>query len=364
MFLSKLALRHFKNHSERNFEFKSKLSCLIGNNGAGKTNILDSIYYLCLTKSYFGHTDQQNITFGQNFFRLDADIRKDGQTYQITFKYGSNRRKELLVNDVPKTTYGLHIGEFPVVMITPQDSEMIYGGSEERRKFLDATIAQVNRKYLENLMHYNQFLAQRNALLKSFAEKNTLDKPLLETYDQQLHALGTEIFEARKTVLERLQQIFEYFYSVLSLEREQVSFRYSSQLTENTLDELLERNLQRDLVLQRTESGIHKDDIEFYIGTNKIKRFGSQGQQKSFLLALKMAQYQFIRGAKGFMPFLLIDDIFDKLDADRSAALLNIICGDDFGQVFITDTESGLIEDALQQQKHLYEIFKIESAGG
>jgi DNA replication and repair protein RecF len=359
VFLSKLALLQFKNHTQREFQFSRKINCIIGNNGIGKTNVLDAIYYLCLTKSYFGHTDQQNIHFGKDFFRIDAALRREKNEHHITYKFQNSRKKELLVDDIPVPRLSMHVGQYPVVMIAPDDSVLVTGGSEERRKFLDSAISQIQIKYLENLMLYNQYLAQRNAALKEFAERNTLDKALLETYNHKLHVLGTEIFEARALVIERLQPIFSYYYETLSLQREKVSFQYASQLKEAPLDTLLEKNLKRDLILQRTESGIHKDDIEFFIGTNKIKRFGSQGQQKSFVVAMKMAQYQFIRAAKGFMPFLLIDDIFDKLDPDRSRELLNIISGEDFGQVFLSDTDSGVIETALNNKQKLYEVVNM-----
>ncbi|MBK8657298.1 MAG: DNA replication and repair protein RecF [Bacteroidetes bacterium] len=359
MFLSKLALLQFKNHPQREFQFSRKINCLIGNNGIGKTNVLDAIYYLCLTKSYFGHNDQQNILFGKDFFRIDATLVRDQTKHTITYKFQNSRKKELLVNEVPVPKFSTHVGQYPVVMIAPDDNALVTGGSEERRKFLDSTISQVQMKYLENLMQYNQFLSQRNAALKEFAEHNTLDKALLETYNHKLHVLGTEIFEARSLVIERLQPIFSYYYETLSLQREKVSFQYASQLRDTPLESLLEKNLKRDLILQRTESGIHKDDIEFFIDSNKIKRFGSQGQQKSFVVAMKMAQYQFIRAAKGFRPFLLIDDIFDKLDPDRSRELLNIIAGDDFGQVFLSDTDSTVIETALRENPKIYEILNI-----
>lgn len=356
MFLSKLALLHFKNHEQRTVSFQKKINCFIGNNGAGKTNLLDAIYYLCLTKSYFSATDAQNILFGRDFFRLEGNLTTPDGAFHVVYKLVGGKKKELLVNDVSVPKLSAHIGHFPAVMIAPDDNQLVLGSSEERRKFIDATISQVNIQYLEWLMAYNKYLAQRNAALKEFAEKKRTDKVLLESYNAQLAILGTKIFEARQTVIEQLQPIFNYFYSELSLEREKVSFGYVSQLSEKPLDILLEENQQKDLILQRTECGIHRDDLDFFIGTNKLKRFGSQGQQKSFIISLKLAQHQFISKAKGFHPLLLIDDIFDKLDNDRSRQLLNIVCSENFGQVFITDTDEQHILSELGNEAEIFSI--------
>lgn len=356
MFLSKLALLHFKNHEQRTVSFSKKVNCFIGNNGAGKTNLLDAIYYLCLTKSYFSSTDVQNILFGKDFFRLEGNLTTPLGAFHVVYKLLGGRKKELFVNDVTVPKLSAHIGHFPAVMIAPDDNQLVLGSSEERRRFIDATISQVNIQYLEWLILYNKFLAQRNATLKDFAEKKRTDMDLLESYNVQLHTLGTKIYEARQTVVEQLQPIFNYYYSELSLEREQVSFQYVSQLTDKPLDILLEETLQKDLLLQRTECGIHRDDLDFFIGNNKLKRFGSQGQQKSFIISLKLAQHQFISKAKGFHPLLLIDDIFDKLDNDRSRQLLHIILSDNFGQVFITDTDEQHILNELGNESEIVTV--------
>ncbi len=379
MFLNKLTLLNFKNHASLSLPFSKKINCFIGKNGSGKTNIIDSVYYLCLTKSYFNNVDQQNILFGQDFFRLDGELNKvvgdntsndsTHENFHITYKLPSNKRKELIVNDniIPKLSD--HIGNFPCIIISPDDSQLILGSSEERRKFLDGTISQINHQYLEWLIVYTKLLAQRNAALKQFAETKRPDRQLLESYDKQLIPLGTNIHQARKVVMAKLQPVFQSFYKEISLEREMVSFSYYSQLNDKPFDELLQGSLQKDLMLQRTDVGIHKDDMEFFISpqtpegglnaNNKMKKFGSQGQQKSFIISMKFAQYELIKQAASHKPLLLIDDIFDKLDNDRSRQLIDLIASDAFGQVFLTDTDDAHIRETLQGREDLFEVIQV-----
>lgn len=377
MYLSKVSLLNFKNHESLSLSFTKKINCLIGRNGVGKTNILDSVYYLCLTKSYFNPVDQQNILFGKDFFRLEGRFKKPAGAFEVVYKLPPNKRKELLINDISIPKLSDHIGNFPCIIISPDDSQLILGSSEERRKFLDGTISQINHQYLEWLISYNKILAQRNATLKRFAETKRTDKQLLETYDSQLIPLGTKIYGARKVVMERLQPVFQKFYKDISLERELVSFSYYSQLNEKPLDILLEESLGKDLALQRTDVGVHKDDMEFFItpkspkgdlnANSRMKKFGSQGQQKSFIIAMKFAQYELVKqGIIGSdtnempgKPVLLIDDIFDKLDNDRSQKLIALIAGDDFGQVFLTDTDDAHIRQTLDGREDLFEVINI-----
>lgn len=363
MFLQNLTLLNFKNHAAKKLIFNKKINCFIGNNGVGKTNLLDAVYYLCLTKSYFNTTDAQNMLFGQDFFRLEGNLRTNDRPVQVVFKVQAPRKKELIVNDAPVPRLSAHIGQLPAVMIAPDDNQLILGGSEERRRFLDSTISQVNHSYLEWLMQYNKYLAQRNSALKEFAERRQVDKTLLESYNVRLAELGTKIYETRRVAIEKLQPLFRQFYNQLSLERDIVHFSYESQLHQKPLEQLLESGLEKDLALQRTEWGIHKDDLEFYISPQgneaaKIKKFGSQGQQKSFILSLKLAEHQFIKNATGLLPFLLIDDIFDKLDPDRSRQLMQLISSDDFGQVFITDTDDSHIREELDALQN-FEVFAV-----
>lgn len=361
MFLSNIQLLNFKNHEQLSKSFSKKINCLIGRNGAGKTNMIDAIYYLCLTKSYFNSVDQQNVLFGKDFFRVDGKFSKPDGAFEVVYKFNVSKRKELLINDVTVPKLSDHIGGFPCIIISPDDSQLLLGGSEERRKFLDSTISQINHEYLEWLMTYNKTLAQRNASLKLFAETRTTDKHLLETYDRQLVPLATKIYEARKTVLQKMQPIFQQHYKTISLEREPVSFTYYSQLNETPLADLLKISLQKDLALQRTDAGIHKDDLEFFIGSGKMKKFGSQGQQKSFIISMKFAQYEMIKNAAGpgLKPILLIDDIFDKLDNDRSQQLVELIAGELFGQVFLTDTDDAHIRKTLFGKEDKYEVINV-----
>lgn len=359
MFLRKINLVNFKNHETRQFSFEKRINCIIGNNGTGKTNLLDAIYYLCLTKSYFNSIDQQNILFDRDFFRLEGEFEKEQAKYHLVYKLPAGKKKEVIINDTPLTRLSDHIGNFPAIIISPDDSQLIMGSSEERRKFIDTTISQVNHDYLNQLILYNKILAQRNAALKKFAETRRTDRTLIESYNQQLVPLGIKIHEARKIVTEKLSPMFQTFYQQVSLEREKTRFVYISQLNEKPFDELLKDNFERDLMLQRTDGGIHKDELEFYIGANKLKKFGSQGQQKSFIIAIKFAQYHFIKVNKNFAPVLLIDDIFDKLDQDRSRKLVELIAGDEFEQVFITDTDEKHISEALYDKEELFSIIRF-----
>ena len=359
MFLRKLALLNFKNHPQHHVRFTAKINCIIGNNGVGKTNLLDAIYYLCLTKSYFNAVDQQNILFQTDFFRLEGEFEKQEQPYHIVYKLAAGRKKELTVNEAAVNKLSDHIGQFPAIIITPDDSQLILGNSDERRRFLDNTISQVNRQYLLWVMEYNKVLAQRNTALKRFAEAGTFNRDLIAAYNHKLVPLGDAIHQARQTAIRQLLPAFNRYYGIISLAREQVNLAYVSQLNEKPLEVLLHDNLQRDALLQRTEAGIHKDDIDFFIGENKLKKFGSQGQQKSFVVAIKLAQYRFIQQMKGYHPVLLIDDIFDKLDNDRSRKLVEVIAGDDFGQVFLTDTDDAHISHALKGREEHFEVFQL-----
>ena len=335
------------------------MNCFIGSNGVGKTNILDAIHYISLTKSYFNATDQQNIRFGTDFMRLEAATTISGEAYQIVCRLPIGKKKEFIVNDIAYRKMSDHIGLMPVVMIAPDDNQLIIGSSEERRKFIDNTISQIDREYLEHLILYNKYLEQRNALLKNINTTGHRDNILLENYDENLAKYGTSIHHKRKTALDELETIFKHYHPIVCLDREETSFEYDSLQNDTPLSELLKKNIAKEIIMERTLSGPHRDDVVFSIGGNKLKRFGSQGQQKSFLIALKLAQYQYIKKHISFLPFLLIDDIFDKIDKERSKQLVQLLSGADFGQIFITDTEEMHIMDELSGYPELFEIFKI-----
>ena len=359
MLLSSIHLTNFKNHEKLDFTFSKKINCFIGNNGVGKTNILDAIHYLCLTKSYFNATDQQNIKFSTEFMRLQADATISNEPYHIVCKLPIGKKKDFSVSEISYKRMSDHIGLMPVVMIAPDDNQLIIGSSEERRKFIDNTISQVDKEYLEHLILYNKYLDQRNALLKSINTSGHRDELLLENYADNLAKYGTSIHQKRKDTLEELEGIFAYYHRIVCLEREETAFEYDSLQNEESLSTLLRRNISKEIMLERTLAGPHRDDISFTIQKNKLKRFGSQGQQKSFLIALKLAQYHFIKKHKSFLPLLLIDDIFDKIDSERSRQLVQLLSGDQFGQIFITDTEEIHITDELASRPELFEIFKI-----
>lgn len=359
MFLRKLALLNFKNHTDIHFEFTKKVVAFTGNNGVGKTNILDSIYYLCLTKSYFNTTDQQNIRQGSEFFRIEGDITRQHENFNILYKLMQGRKKELLVNDIPVIKLGDHIGKFPAVIITPDDNQLVLGGSEERRRFLDSTLSQVNTLYLEKLILYNKLLTQRNALLKRFAESGRTDKTLLDTYNVQLAESGQYIYQIRKDAVSQLEPVFQQHYATLSLQRERVRFEYESQLHGQNYYQLLDKYTDRDIMLQRTDCGIHKDDLSFYLGDSKLKKFGSQGQQKTFVISLKLAEYSYIKQHNLLHPILLIDDIYDKLDEDRSKCLSQYIMQEPFKQVFITHTSQKQVERYMGSDIADVQIFAL-----
>ena len=363
MFLRSIHLANFKNHEKRSFDFSRKVNCFIGPNGAGKTNILDAIHYLSLTRSYFNSTDQQNIRFNADFLRLDGKVEINGsQQYEIVCKLPVGKKKDFAVNDLSYRRMSEHIGLMPVVMIAPDDSVLISGSSEERRKFIDNTISQTDREYLDSLVLYNKYLDQRNALLKNINNGGRRDELLMESYNDNLVRYGEAIYHKRKQALAELEPIFGHYHRLISLEREVTSFVYDSTLNDSPLADQLRDNLPRQIMMERTLAGPHRDDISFMLGDTRLKRFGSQGQQKSFLIALKLAQYHFIKAHKSFHPFLLIDDIFDKIDGERSRQLVQLLSGDDFGQIFITDTDEKHITDELGSKAGLFDIFHISSS--
>lgn len=361
MQLSSLAILQFKNHTKLKLSFSKQVVCFTGHNGAGKTNLLDAIYYCCMSKSYFHSTDQHNIQHGLDFFRLDARFENDGETQELKCVYQLGKRKDLQLNETPYERLSDHVGRFPVVIITPDDNILINGGSEERRRLLDMTASQIDRQYLDALQAYTRILTQRNALLKKALETGRLDKSMLGIYDEELTVHANIIHQKRKGFIEELTPNFNSVYAAISGEREQVGIAYISPLNDRPLGDILKQNFERDSAMGRTSSGIHRDDLELEMDGHTVRRFGSQGQQKSFLIALKLAQYQLIYRHKGSKPFLLLDDIFDKLDAGRSARLLHHISDESFGQIFITDTQRSRIEAIFAEHPTQPQILEVEN---
>lgn len=340
MIVRDIKLNNFRNHSERSFAFEAKVTAIVGNNGTGKTNLLDAVYYLCLTKSNLYADDKQNVKHGSDFFRLEGNFELKNENTNVVCKYSGSRKKEFFFNEIPYTKLSEHIGKIPCVMICPADAEIVLGGSEERRKVIDNTLSQTDQQYLNNLVQYNKVLAQRNAALKQFAETGKTDKNLLTIYNEQLVAFGNYIFEKRAAAFKEILLYFKQVYSQISDAENEADFSYKSQLENNNFAELLEKNLQRDLILERTEIGIHKDDVEFFLHSFPLKRFGSQGQQKSFMLAFKLAMFLYLQAATKTTPILLVDDVFDKLDKKRGQNLLNFFNSDKTTQVILSHTKT------------------------
>lgn len=359
MYLQKLSLLNFKNIRSQQFDFQQKINCFVGNNGVGKTNVLDAIYYLSFAKSYFNPIAGQNIQHGEDFFVIEGDYLLKERPEKIICSLKRGQKKVLKRNGKAYDKFSEHIGQLPLVIISPADRDLITEGSDTRRKFIDGVISQQDKSYLQQLISYNKIISQRNALLKYFALNRTFDALNLKVYDEQLTDLGTKIYQKRKQFLEEFAPIFNEKHQIISGGKEAVNLIYKSQLHDLTLPELLEKNIDKDRQLQYTSVGIHKDDLSFEIGSHPIKKFGSQGQQKSYLIALKLAQFDFIKQQAGVTPILLLDDIFDKLDENRVAQIIELVNNDDFGQIFITDTHSDRTERVIQQTNQEYQIFKL-----
>jgi DNA replication and repair protein RecF len=342
-----IALTQFKNYSHRAYRFGKRIIGITGRNGSGKTNLLDAIYYLCFTKSYFSSNEAQNTQYHTNGFRLEGQLQKDGQPNRVicTLKDG---KKEISLNGEAYERFSQHIGRFPAVIIAPDDAEIILGGSEERRKWLDGLLSQLYPGYLEHLIVYNKILQQRNSLLKTIAVQGASQDALLDIFDQQLVQHGVPVFEKRREFLPAFIPQVQYDY--LAGKHEVVSIQYQCGLLEQPLPQLLAANRQKDMMLQRTSGGIHRDDLLFLLDNHLMKSNASQGQRKSFLFALKLAQYEVIKQQKQFPPLLLLDDVFEKLDQERVSRLIRLVSSPDYGQVFITDTHASRLQEAFSDE--------------
>jgi DNA replication and repair protein RecF len=359
MTLNTLSLVNYKNFEQQNFEFDTKINCFVGANGVGKTNALDAIYHLSFGKSYFNPIASQNIKHNEEFFVVDGIFNKNDKTEKVLVSLKRGQKKMIKRNGKAYEKFSDHIGLIPLVIISPADRDLIIEGSDTRRKFIDNVISQSDKVYLNNLINYNKILSQRNALLKYFALNNTFNAQTLEVYNEQLHTYGTEIFNTRNNFLNTFIPIFKARYKSISNDNEAVNLSYKSDLFDNDLKHLLTNCVNKDKAIQYTSVGIHKDDLNFEIETYPIKKFGSQGQQKSFLIALKLAQFDFIKEQNGVTPLLLLDYIFDKLDENRVAQIINLVDNEDFGQLFISDTHAERTENIVKQIHQSYKIFKL-----
>lgn len=363
MFLKHLQLYNFKNYSENSFTFSDRINCFIGDNGEGKTNVLDAIHYLSFTKSYFNLLDNQNIRHGEDFFAVHGKFSKNGDLLdEVSCIQRRNAKKQFRINGKDYDRLADHIGEFPLVMVSPYDSDLINEGSDIRRKYIDSVISQFDRFYLDDLLTYNKALIQRNALLKHFSEKKYYDEEAIAIYLNQMKEPAARIFEKRTEFLKGFIPVFRQYFDIISSRKEIVHIEYYSDLSEMTLPDIFMKNKDRDLMMRYTTGGIHKDDLEFLIGDNlPVRKFGSQGQQKSFLIALKLAQFEYTRNVKGYKPILLFDDIFDKLDFNRVSSLINLVGENSFGQVFITDTQPERINMIFRNTEQDHLIFKVSN---
>ena len=337
MRINRLSLYNFKNHSELKLDFTADITGIIGNNGKGKTNVLDAIYLLSTCKSYFNAIDYQLIRHGETLCAVNAQFSDQQQTdLQLAIEQG--KKKKLKRNDKQYDKLIDHIGMINVVMITPDDVELVTGHSDVRRKFIDICISQTDREYLNNLSEYQKVLEQRNKQLKLFAQHRHFDEIIIESYDAKLVPAGNYIYNKRAEVLGKLNQYFNEIYPAFSSGEEIVTFKYESDLHTRDFAVALKEEINRDLAAERTTIGLHKDDIQFEINGYPLKRFGSQGQSKSFIVALKLAQYRFLSETLDTLPILLLDDMFEKIDEVRAQRLIDMLGSDQFGQIVLTDT--------------------------
>ncbi len=356
MYLKKLVLINFKNIAQAEITLSERLNCFVGDNGAGKTNVLDAVYYLSMSKSALTMTDGQSVRHGEDFFVVEGTYAGDsGSNDTVNCSFLRRSGKVLKLNGKEYDRMADHVGRFPVVMVSPQDSVLITDAAEERRRYLNAFLSQLDRDYLASLMRYNAVLAERNRFLKSSS-----DEQMLQIYDMQLADHAARIYERRRDIIDRMRPLVAEFYRQLSGDREQVEIEYRSELASASMGELLLASRERDIVNGFTTSGVHRDDMSLRIGGYPLRKYGSQGQQKSFLMSLKLAQYRILAEVCGERPLLLLDDLFDKLDTSRVENLLTLVAGDDFGQIFITDCNRSRLETILSRAGEKYALFMVE----
>ncbi len=358
--LSQLSLINFKNYKQADLSLSPAINCFIGQNGAGKTNVLDAIYYLSICKSYMNPVDSQNILFGEPFFVIQSIWNKNNNEETVYCGVKKGQKKVLKKNKITYEKLADHVGQFPTVMISPYDRNLIVEGSDIRRKWMDSIISQFNREFLNDAVKYKKVLAQRNALLKNISPHVFFEAEGIEVWNEQLIIYGETIHRERKKALENFIPIFKKYYQWIANDAEEVGLEYRSQLFDNSLKELLSKAQNDDLRRQFTTVGTHKDDFVFTIKGHPIKKFGSQGQQKSYLIALKLAQYEWLYSQLNQKPVLLLDDIFDKLDNERVERLMQMVNDQDFGQVLITDTDQARIASIFEKNGIEYKSFFVQ----
>ena len=361
MYLKKLTLTNFKNYDQTELEFSPKINCFVGNNGVGKTNILDAIHYLSLTKSFFNNIDSISIRHGEDYFIIEGAFDTDGEEDQIYCAFQKQKQKVLKKNGKEYQRLSDHVGKYPVVMISPADSALISEGSEERRKFLNKIISQYSAEYLDSVLKYSKALQQRNKLLKDFKSNGKFDTETLSMWDSQLVKYGTFVYRERFRLVDEMIPVFQEHYSMISSKKEKVKLSYRSHLSEDDFGEALQNSVSKDRFLEYTTIGIHKDDLILEMDGHSVKSLGSQGQKKSYLVALKLAKFDYISRMAGLSPILLLDDIFDKFDVERVEQIIRLVGNQRFGQIFITDTHQSRLHDILASHKTDYKLFRINN---
>ena len=359
VFLKKISIINYKNILDKEYELDPKINCFVGDNGVGKTNILDAVYHLSMGKSYFNVKNDQLINRGKDYMLVDGIFELNNKNESIVFSLKIGEKKVLKRNGKPYKKFSNHIGLIPVVLISPYDNDLINEGSSERRKFIDSIISQNDKEYLINLIAYTRVIQNRNKLLKQYNRSVDFDLDTIKVYDDQIYKLSEPIFKARDKFIKEFTPLVLEKYKHISNDKEKISIEYKSDLINNNIENLIKDSFQKDVILQYTSVGLHKDDFVFNIDENRIKRFGSQGQQKSFLIALKLAQFDYLKNETGNSPILLMDDIFDKLDLMRVKRIVEIVNSTNFGQLFLSDTDKERIEKVLSSLNLSSKIFEV-----
>ncbi len=358
LFLDSISILQFKNYVSRQFAFDQSVVGIYGKNGVGKTNLLDAIHYLCFTKSYFSRLDAVNVHQGMNGFRLEGDFRLNDQVQKIVCVLRETGKKELSLNNNVYEKFSHHIGKFPAVVIAPDDIRLIIGGSEERRTFIDMLMSQLDSEYLQSLIGYNKLLQQRNSLLRAINEGRGRSD-VLDVIDEQIIPYGNSIFQKRQAFMLAFLPGVKKLYNEIATQNEHISVVYESQLEEGSFEELLSLNRPRDLSTCRTTFGPHRDDLSLQLTGQPFKNIASQGQRKSLLFALKLAEMNELHERKGFAPILLLDDVFEKLDEERVASLLRRVCSENQGHIFITDTNGDRLQQHLEKAAKSFQLLQL-----
>ncbi|MBC7450119.1 MAG: DNA replication and repair protein RecF [Cytophagales bacterium] len=358
MYIEKISLLNFKNYPELEVSFSKRINLLAGLNGSGKTNLLDAIYCLCLTKSFLASSDPQMMLTGAPYFSVLGWFYENAQDFKIQYDF-DGKKKNFTVEKKPYSRLSDHIGRFPAVVLTPHDTDLIRDGAEERRRFFDTLFSQADHPYLEALIRYTHFIKQRNALLKQAAEGMLIDRVLMDAYDSNLLQANAIIAHKRHDYLQRLMPVFQEYYNLLSPEHETTDIVYETNVLSPDFEHIYKDAYKRDILLQRTTKGIHRDEFRFLIQNEPIKQFGSQGQQKTFVIALKLAQYELLRECTGHIPILLMDDIFDKLDDVRIEKLIELVKTRITGQLFISDARPDRSSKFFQLESKEFRMFNI-----